>query len=738
MSDTSPDPAHATTGDVSTDCADEESTNAGTELATSTTNAVTTAGGNTALDGELLSEEEYRRRRTRRVVAVAVARLPPQWQSAATARHAGLRLAGTVARAPIRYPVAVARGTAVSARAWWAWVRVEDFYAAAKSADKLADRFDEIHSHRVRRRWWTLAILTVGAGGLVTVELIYGPVVWWIAATALSLTLAAAGRRKDGSPGRKNVFPGTRTLAWTINGDVLVEAFRAAKVIGPKEGLAFFARPTREGEGWAVVVDLPAGRKASSAIAARESLASALGVDETQLILERVRGTGGHAGRLAFWVADRDPLAEPPLRSGLEKLPEVSIWDGVTIGATARGRAVTVAFCWTAWLIAGLPRYGKSNLLRLFLVAACLDPHTRIYAVDLKDGADFNPLRPVAHRMLIASAEGAETEQTLLRLLALLIELETEVLDRYKRFKAMPESDVPEGKITRALCEANMPWLVLAIDECQLGFEELGSDTKTVKDLRRVIVDKVSWLVRKGPAAGATVLLATQKPDRGSIPTRLRDNISSRAALRLPTQQSNDMALGTGKTAAGVDATKFTERHRGAAWLLADDLSGVGASEGVIIRAAKLDLGPTRAAAESGRERRDVLGLLTGDAAGHRPPAPVDAAALTELVAASAADADPLDAEIVDDATARPVPEVLELLADVIAADETGIIATADLAGRIGWDPKTLGETLRRLEIPAPQPSRQRISGSKHPVSVQQVDAILTAIGEHGGRGQGF
>uniref|UniRef100_UPI003F49B21B FtsK/SpoIIIE domain-containing protein n=1 Tax=Amycolatopsis sp. CA-096443 TaxID=3239919 RepID=UPI003F49B21B len=558
---------------------------------------------------------------------------------------------------------------------------------------------------------------------------------WWLAAAGASVAFAVAGRRKDGSPGRKNAFPGTRTLAWTINGDVLVETFQAAKVIGPKDGLAFFARPVREGEGWAVVVDLPAGRKASSAIAARESLASALGVDETQLVLARVRGTGGHAGRVACWVADRDLLAEPPLRSGLEKLPELSIWDGVTIGATARGRAVTVAFCWTAWLIAGLPRYGKSNLLRLFLVAACLDPHTRIYAVDLKDGADFNPLRPVAHRMLIVSAEGAETEQTLLRLLALLIELETEVLDRYKRFKTMPESDVPEGKITRALCGASMPWLVLAIDECQLGFEELGSDTKTVKDLRRVIVDKVSWLVRKGPAAGVTVFLATQKPGRGSIPTRLRDNISSRAALRLPTQQSNDMALGTGKTAAGVDATKFTERHRGAAWLLADDLSGVGASEGVIIRAAKLDLGPTRAAAEARRERRDALGLLTGDAAGQRPPAAVEAAALTELVAASTADAEPVDAEIVDDTTGGPTPEVLALLADVIGEDETGIVATADLASRIEWDPKALGEALRRLEIPAPQPSRQRVGGGKHPVSVQHVDAIIAAIVQYGAGG---
>ncbi|WP_410673181.1 hypothetical protein [Amycolatopsis sp. cmx-4-68] len=92
-----------------------------------------------------------------------------------------------------------------------------------------------------------------------------------------------------------------------------------------------------------------------------------------------------------------------------------------------------------------------------------------------------------------------------------------------------------------------------------------------------------------------------------------------------------------------------------------------------------------------------------------------------------------MDAEVVDDAAAGPMPEVLALLADVIGDDETGTVATAELASRIGWDPKTLGEALRRLDIPAPRPSRQRVGGSKHPVSVQHVDAIVSAIVEHGG-----
>lgn len=160
------------------------------------------------------------------------------------------------------------------------------------------------------------------------------------------------------------------------------------------------------------------------------------------------------------------------------------------------------------------------------------------------------------------------------------------------------------------------------------------------------------------------------------------------------------MALGSGKCAAGVDATKFTERHCGAALLLADDLSGVGASEGVIIRTAKLDLAPTRAAAECGRDRRLTLGLLTGDAAGHAPAAPVGDTVLTELVAATSriADAEP----------AGEMPEVLALLAGVIGEHEAGIVATADLADRLGWDTKLLGEALYRLGIPSPHPATHR------------------------------
>jgi S-DNA-T family DNA segregation ATPase FtsK/SpoIIIE len=47
----------------------------------------------------------------------------------------------------------VGRGSAVAVRAWWGWISVRDFYEAAKQAQQLALRFDDIQRYRVRRRW---------------------------------------------------------------------------------------------------------------------------------------------------------------------------------------------------------------------------------------------------------------------------------------------------------------------------------------------------------------------------------------------------------------------------------------------------------------------------------------------------------------------------------------------------------------------------------------------------------
>jgi len=60
------------------------------------------------------------------------------------------------------------RGLAVSARVWWAWVRVMDFCDASKAADRMADEWREIAV--IRRRRGVITLVATGAtalGGLI-------------------------------------------------------------------------------------------------------------------------------------------------------------------------------------------------------------------------------------------------------------------------------------------------------------------------------------------------------------------------------------------------------------------------------------------------------------------------------------------------------------------------------------------------------------------------------------------
>jgi S-DNA-T family DNA segregation ATPase FtsK/SpoIIIE len=128
----------------------------------------------------------------------------------------------------------------------------------------------------------------------------------------------------------------------------------------PAASLRLVERASRQGEGWAITVDLPATRKAADVIKRREALASALAVDEVQLIAERVRGTGGHAGRVALWVADRDPYVSPPLPSPLVKADRWDAWRPIPFGRDARNRQIFLPLVWTSLLVGAIPRQGKT------------------------------------------------------------------------------------------------------------------------------------------------------------------------------------------------------------------------------------------------------------------------------------------------------------------------------------------------------------------------------------------
>ncbi len=228
-----------------------------------------------------------------------------------------------------------------------------------------------------------------GRARCLMLDLVFGPTALWIHWCAGAVALAIAGRRKDGSPGRKAVLAGPRALTWTMDPQVLVDAFRDAKLIGKDETLRLVEACPPAGDGWAITVDLPATRKATDVIKHRDALASALAVDEVQLIVERVRGKGGHAGRVFLWVADEDPYAGPPLRTPLLDVDCWDAWRPVPFGRDARNRKVDLPIVWTSLIVGAIPRQGKTFATRLPAAGLILDPYTRLYIFDGKGGKDW-------------------------------------------------------------------------------------------------------------------------------------------------------------------------------------------------------------------------------------------------------------------------------------------------------------------------------------------------------------
>jgi DNA segregation ATPase FtsK/SpoIIIE, S-DNA-T family len=695
-------------------------------------------------DAEALTNEQYQRAKAARWASAV---LPARWQDADELRRVREVLGRRAVRGPLEYPKAVGRGGMIACRAWWRWVSVADFYAAAKAANQLAHKFDDVHRHRARRRWWTLGTLSTASAGVLIADLIEGPISLWIAGGLVSVALAVAGRRRDGNGRAAVIRP--RSISWAMDGNNLVTAFRDAKLIGKDEGLAFVQLPKREGDGWAVVVDLPPSRKASTVIAKKEELASALAVDEMQLIAERVRGKGGHAGRLSLWIADDDPYAAVSVLSPLAEAEAWDFWQPAPFGTTPRGRTVCLPMVWTSLLVGAIPRMGKTYVMRIPVTAAALDPYVRLIAADGKGGKDHRPYALVAHRYIPNALPESNR-----RLIAVLEEVAVDVVDRFGRLAEMDDEICPESKLTPQISrdpEHDMPLTVISIDEIQNYLEDDTpldpDDPKNKKTVGKRILELLTFIAKTGPAAGFVLILATQKPDGQVIPDTLRGQIGTRFALKVMTWQASETILGAGTYKAGMDASKLLKSHKGVGLLLgADGETELDAGEAITLKTHLLEIKAIRAACQRGRALREQAGTLTGDAAGDTTIgelSPEVAARIEQENARVAAEASPagptqasnggragsaveiVDAEIVPD----ELPEVLARLVDVIEDHEHGVRATAELAERIGWEAKTLGEALRAAGVPRPSPDKQRVPGGKpYPVPVQDLEAIRTAV----------
>jgi S-DNA-T family DNA segregation ATPase FtsK/SpoIIIE len=656
-------------------------------------------------DAELVDESQpfYSQPRLGRFVSwwLRSPRVPLWLKNRGQARQAAKDGAVAVLRSPWRYLRAVARGLVTAVRWWRRWVTVRDYREAAESSEKLADKFTEIRALTLFR-WKVTGALTVATAlAVAIVELLYGSRGLWSTVAVASLALAILGRRKDGAPGRKAVLAGPRTLTWTMDPQVLVDAFRDAKLIGKDETLRLVERATRIGDGWAITVDLPATRKAADAIKNREALASALAVDEVQLIVERVRGNGGHAGRVSMWVADSDPYAAPPLRTPLLAVQRWDAWRPVPFGRDARDRKIDLPLVWTSLLVGAIPRQGKTFAARLAAAGLILDPHTRLYVADFKAGKDWDAAAKVAHRFM----SGDESEHVL-ALVSWLVELIGEVQGRYRRMRELDDTVCPESKITPVMSRntaLNMPITAVFLDEVQVPLEDRTPVEVEGKKLAAgdYVGELLTWLAKKGPAAGIVLVLATQRPDSKTIPSGLRAVLGSRFALRVMDWRDSNIVLGEQMNTRGYDSSRLLASHKGVGILRPDGETHAGVDVlALTVRTYYMPNEDWHELCRRGSALREAAGTLTGHAAGQESTPELDHAAVVRAIGTGARPSEK------DRTLPEPLASVVAYLGDDL--DEREFIPTAELVEALDVEPNSFGRAMADLDCAS---TRDRITG---------------------------
>ncbi|MEU9819230.1 cell division protein FtsK [Pseudonocardia alni] len=625
------------------------------------------------------------------------------------ARPARREMAVHLVKLPTVYlPLAAGRGAFLWCKAWHDWVQVNDFRHSAKADGRFSDKAETIRNLSLLRWKVTGGALLGAALGLYLLLLFATTMMLVALAVLLLFMLVMFGRTKDGAPGRKPTLGTARAFGWTMDPEMLNVAFRDAGVLKKDESLRLVKHAHHDGKGWNITVDLPGTRKASDAIAKHEDLASALALDEICLYLERVRGDGGHAGRLNLWAAAKDPYGGDPVPFPLVREQSWDAWKPAPFGMDARDRKIPLGLVWSNLLIGAKPGMGKSFAARLAASPFVLDPYVQIYAWNGKGNRDWRAIEQVAHR----HGKG-DSDEEVVRLRDTLAELKAEAQRRFAAMNDMDDDECPDGKLTREISRTprhKMPLTLVVIDELQNYLENSEPGWKVQGKKATVgqnIAALLTWLAKNGRALGIVLLLATQRPDAASMPTGLRSQMGTRFGLKVMDWRDSNMILGDQMNTRGYDCSKLLGSHLGVGILRPDgELGGVEAGCPTV-RTYLMRGAEWTELCERGRALREAAGTLTGQAAGESVV--LDAVAVATAAAEAEHERPTVDDRIID-AEFTELPSPLDVVVDYLARDLNGdgrsFVSTRELAERVGGiSANQLAERLRDLLGVEPKPT---------------------------------
>lgn len=357
--------------------------------------------------------------------------------------------------------------------------------------------------------------------------------------------------------------------------------------------------------GYVVELELPPGRTAAEVVGEREALAGALRRD-----LGCVWPAGRedkHPGWLRLFLSHR------PMNSGRQPAwplaagKPVDIFEPIPLFTDEEMRWVDLTIAGTHTAVGGASGFGKSVWLRQLTCALALDPRVKLVIIDGKRSGDFEHVRKLAHGFYM----GAEPEEAAEQLEALEA-LVAEALSRAKFLGNLPIEE-RSPKVTSELASKypQLRPIVLVYDEVQEGTEYGVKTSKVDKAIRAQYTGLLTRLARIARSAGIFMVLASQKPDSGVLPSSIMGNCSIRIAFKVSEQVHNDQILGTSARRLGIDATMFGARDRGMAWLKGGD-----AAAAQVVRSWSAMVDPQVAVdiADKAFALRRRLGMLTGQA----------------------------------------------------------------------------------------------------------------------------
>ncbi|MFF8943095.1 FtsK/SpoIIIE domain-containing protein [Streptomyces sp. NPDC014864] len=480
---------------------------------------------------------------------------------------------------------------------------------ARRENSELYLKLSRQRDRRVRLRM----ILTV-LGALfvlgMSLFLVYGaePRTQVVATVLTVLTLGWLGAPADAPLATRAII---KTEVQKLTSDIVVKAMAsigigqiASAVAKGQDGIKFVAPITREGPGWRADIDLPLGVTVADVADRRARLAS--GLRRPLGCVWPDADPSEHEGRLILWVGDRDLSKTGMVKWQLANARRHDIFKRNPFGIDPRGRAQSVPMIQHNILIGSLPGQGKTASVRVLACGAALDPSVELWLHENKGTGDLDSLECVSHRFVSGidddSIKYAADSLKLLR---------EEVMRRAAAIKKLPRDLCPDKRITRQIADKRSLklWpLVGVFDECQnlFGHPKYGKQAG----------DDAEFIIKLGRALGVILILATQRPDKDSLPTGISGNVSIRFALKVAGQVENDMILGTSAYKNGVRATSFRpEIDAGNGYL-----AGATALP-VVVRTAYLDDNATHAIAQRAHALRKAEGTLTGHALGEDPAA---------------------------------------------------------------------------------------------------------------------